>query len=271
MNFLRTAGTMLCLTLICAAMANADARPKPAPRRAKPAPAPTQPESAKPDVMKPLAQPADMEDSEKKPVKPITVVVWGDSIAAGTDGLDWPSITERTYNVALNQGRPVRVINAAVGGMATGAAKEQFDSAIKANAPDIVIIQFGLNDLRYDGSRGPAPISTLAEYKDNLTEMVKRCRDEAKARVVLFGNHKTRVNLVMPSGRTYDEARAEYCSAMRQVALQNKVEFHDLSQELTLEGATWTDFLSVDGVHLSPLGFNAYGRFAANVIARTVR
>ena len=36
----------------------------------------------------------------------------------------------------------------------------------------------------------------------------------------------------------------------RQVAGKAKVEYYDLAQELQVDGATWTDFLSIDGVHL---------------------
>jgi lysophospholipase L1-like esterase len=160
-------------------------------------------------------------------------------------------------------------------------ARHQFAEKISANAPDAVIIQFGLNDMRYDGSRydgsrydgsrGALPLSTLDEFASHLTEMMTRCRDDAHARVIVFGSHKTCVNLVLPSGRTYDEARADYSAVAQKVSATQKVEYHDLAQELQLEDTNWMDFLSADGVHLSPLGFHVYGRFAANVIAQTMK
>ncbi|HVF10719.1 MAG TPA: SGNH/GDSL hydrolase family protein [Abditibacteriaceae bacterium] len=241
MNFTGMAGPLLCGVLLGAMAAGAEEAPK-----------------------------TDAPDAPAT-VKPLTVVVWGDSIAAGSGALQWPAIAERMCNLTLNTGRPVRVINAGISGLPAATARTQFAQKIMANAPDVVIIQFGFNDLRYDGSRGNAPISTLAEFEAHLTDMVARCRDEAHARVIVFGNHRTRVNLVLPSGRTYDEARADYALIAQKVAARAKVSYHDLAQELKVEGTMWTDFLADDGVHLSPLGFNAYGRFAANVIAQTVK
>ena len=200
--------------------------------------------------------------------KPLTVVVWGDSIAAGGD-LNWPALAERACNLALNVGRKVKIVNGGVGGLPAAQAREDFETRILEHAPDMVFIQFGLNDLRFDGSRGAQPISTSQEFAHHIREMVVKCRDVAHARVVVLGNHRTRANITMPSGRTYDQARADLCAVARQVATEEKVEFHDMAKELVVEGSTWTDFLADDGVHLSPQGLYAYARFAANIIAQT--
>ena len=43
-------------------------------------------------------------------------------------------------------------------------AREEFAASVLLHRPDVVIIQFGLNDLRFDGSRGHLPISTPEEF-----------------------------------------------------------------------------------------------------------
>jgi lysophospholipase L1-like esterase len=199
---------------------------------------------------------------------PTTVVVWGDSIAAGSAEYQWPAIAERTCNLVLNTGTPVRVVNKGVGGKPACHARHEFEERVLAHKPALAIIQFGFNDMRYDGSRGDQPLSTPAEFEEHLQVMVRRCREEAQARVVLFGNHRTQLNLLMPTGKSYDETRVEYDGAVRRVAAAMDVPYYDLSEELKVPGASWTEFLVADGVHLSPLGYHAYGRFAANVMMR---
>jgi len=197
---------------------------------------------------------------------PLTVVVWGDSIAAGSAELQWPALAERTCNLVLNTGQTVRVVNEGVGGKPASHARHEFEERVLAHKPALVFIQFGFNDLRYDGSRGDKPLSTPAEFEEHLRDMVRSCRELAGAKVVLFGNHRTQLNLTMPGGKSYDEMRVEYDVVVRRVAANLQVPYYDLSEELKVPGASWTELLADDGVHLSPLGYHAYGRFAAGVI-----
>ncbi len=74
-------------------------------------------------------------------------MVWGDSIAAS----GWPQQVEFIYNVALNTGRAVRVINSGVGGKPASHARNEFDTKVAQHKPEVVFIQFGFNDMRYDG------------------------------------------------------------------------------------------------------------------------
>jgi lysophospholipase L1-like esterase len=202
--------------------------------------------------------------------KPFTVVVWGDSIAAGTAEYQWPALAERMCNVVLNTGHAVRVVNEGVGGKPAAGARHEFAERVLAHNPDLVIIQFGFNDIRYDGSRGNQPLSTPSEFGEHLQEMVRRCRQEAGANVVLFGNHRTRVGLTLPSRQSYDEGRIEYSALAQGVATRARVPFYDLAQELQMPEANWADFVGADGVHLSPLGFHAYAYFAANLIMQNL-
>ncbi len=197
---------------------------------------------------------------------PYVVVVWGDSIAAGGGANAWPGIAERTCNLVTNTGRPVKLVNSAAGGMPAAQARREFAQRVLAHRPQLVLLQFGFNDLRHDGARGPLPISTAAEFAEHLEAMGRACRDQAGAAVVYFGNHRARLVLEMPDGRQYDAWRQQYNDVARAVAARLSAPYFDLAQELWLPGAAWTDLVCEDGVHLSPLGYHAYGRFAAQVI-----
>lgn len=199
---------------------------------------------------------------------PFVVVVWSDSIGAGDQQHQWPALVETFCNVALNTGRIVKVLNESAGGMPAARARHEFESRVLRHSPDLVVIQFGFNDLRHDGSRGAQPISTPEEFGEHVTDMILKCRERTGSRVVIFGNHRARSALVMPGGLTYDETRARYNAAARQAAEAAGVPFYDMAVELKAPEADWKDFVCADGVHLSPLGCHAYAWFAASLVSR---
>jgi len=193
-----------------------------------------------------------------------TVVVWGDSIAAS----GWPQLLETTFNVCCNTGLPLRVVNSGQGGNPAACARKEFGQNILAHQPDVVIIQFGLNDQRFDGSRGPLPISTPDEFGDHLAEMIRLCRVEACAEVIVFGNHRTLVSLMLPSGISYDETVCVYNRVAATVAAAAGVRFVGMREALQHPDIPYTRLLADDGVHLSPLGMECYSRIAATELLR---
>ena len=202
---------------------------------------------------------------------PYRVVAWGDSIAAGNADTAWPGVAERSCQVVINTGRPVQVINEAVCGKPAAHAVREFEARILPHRPDLVIIQFGFNDVRHDGSRGPDPLSTPEEFEQHLASMIRQCRGQAQADVIVLGNHRTRTNIRFPTGRTYEESRILYNAIARRTAAQAGVEFHDMSDPAHLPDATgWQELVVPDGVHLSPLGVTVYGRAIATWIMQHV-
>ena len=200
-----------------------------------------------------------------------TVVIWGDSIAAGNAQYKWPSLAELKCNLVINSGKKIKIINEGTGGMAAAHALKEFYSRVLQHKPDLVIIQFGFNDMRFDGSRINKPISTIEEFEDHISKMVLLCHNEAKAKVLLLGNHRTRLRLTLPSGIDYDEARIQYNLAIERVAKKYNVMFFDMSKELNIPEAKWYEYLCEDGVHLSPLGFYAYASRIAGIIAGIIK
>jgi len=197
-----------------------------------------------------------------QPSEPCVVVVWGDSIAAS----GWPQQMEFTYNVALNTGRSIRVINSGVGGKPASHARDEFDAKVAQHKPEVVFIQFGFNDMRYDGSRGALPLSTPEEFEGHMTHMVKRCKEELGAKVIVFGNHRVNRCTVLPSGLRYEQARAEYNVRARAAARASGAPWIDMSQVLALEETHWTTLVSDDGVHLSGAGLKAYASAGATAV-----
>ena len=199
-------------------------------------------------------------------MEPYVVVVWGDSIAAS----GWPQQAETIFNVALNRGRPIKVINSGTCGLAASVAREQFDETILPHHPELIIMQFGFNDMRHDGSRGELPLSTPKEFDEHLMAMVKMSGEKTGAKVVIFGNHQTRSILTLPTGLQYEETRVYYNSLARKVAKKMKTAYYDMAEMMAASGFRIEEIVSDDGVHLTPHGIQAYAQIAANSILKAM-
>ena len=117
---------------------------------------------------------------------PVTIVAFGDSTTA-------PRGRTAVYATLLAnelscEGGDVRVINAGVGGNTTANARTRFQKDVLEHKPDVVILQFGINDSAVDVWKNPpatAPRVALAEYRKNLAEMVRTLK-QGGTRVVLM-------------------------------------------------------------------------------------
>ena len=77
-----------------------------------------------------------------------TIVVLGDSIAAGSPGLSdraWPALLASRLR-AEYPNITWQVVNAGVPGSTAPMGYARFDRAVAAHVPDVVLIAFGLND-----------------------------------------------------------------------------------------------------------------------------
>jgi acyl-CoA thioesterase-1 len=106
------------------------------------------------------------------------VVILGDSLAAGF-GLPaaeaFPALVEARLRA---EGRQLRVVNAGVSGDTTAGGLRRLDWVLKANGPDLVVVELGGND----GLRG----LSLEETESNLRSLIERSKDSG-AQVLLAG------------------------------------------------------------------------------------
>jgi lysophospholipase L1-like esterase/endonuclease/exonuclease/phosphatase family metal-dependent hydrolase len=101
----------------------------------------------------------------------VRVVAFGDSTTAV---YDWPPSVGEVYAQCLpktlaEHGIRAEVINAGIGDTTTREGRERLDTDVRSHAPDIVIIQFGINDSWIDADLGRTkPRLTRDEFRDNL-------------------------------------------------------------------------------------------------------
>ena len=126
--------------------------------------------------------------SEKSPLQ---IVAFGDSTTAV---YDWKSSTAEVYAQCLprslaRQGIAVDVINAGIGDTTTREGRERLDRDVRAHQPNLVIIQFGINDSWIDIDIGRTkPRLTREEFRDNLGFIISQLQSDGAAIILMTPN-----------------------------------------------------------------------------------
>lgn len=200
--------------------------------------------------------------ADARPAAPqteLTIVAFGDSTTAPRHGVD-QVYADRLPDLLATTGARARVINAGVGGSHTGRltdnarhkrrhALDRFDEAVRAHDPDIVIIQFGINDSWVD-SNDPGDKSriSLEAYERNLRHIVTTLKNDG-----------TRVILMTPNtlGERFEAWRHQrlsgYVAAVREIAEDHAVALIDVA-ELFAKSQGGADRLLLDGSHPNDSG-----------------
>ena len=105
----------------------------------------------------------------------LRIVAFGDSTTAV---YDWPPSVGEVYAQCLPKslavhGIAAEVTNAGIGDTTTREGRVRLDGDVRSHAPDIVIIQFGINDSWIDADLGQTkPRLTREEFRDNLNYFI---------------------------------------------------------------------------------------------------
>jgi lysophospholipase L1-like esterase len=202
----------------------------------------------------------------------MNVLFFGDSICNG-QGIalhkGWvPRLSASLSELAMNYGRNLVVINSAVNGRTTRQALETMPYEVQSIAPEVIIVQFGMNDCNiWQTDRGNPRVSPLA-FEGNLREIVKRGLTFGAKAVFLHTNHPTTRDHtpLAHSANTYEAQNRSYNDIIRKVAATSdpRVRLNDIAAEF--ERAIGSDrsnvqkYVLADGLHLSEEGHDLYYR-----------
>jgi lysophospholipase L1-like esterase len=121
--------------------------------------------------------------------KRIRIVALGDSTTASYR--DWAPVVHEVYADCLpGELEPLgifaAVINAGIGDTTTEQAVARLDRDVRRFRPDLVVVQFGINDSWIDVDLGKTlPRLSRAQFRDNLRTIIRRLKHD-KARIVLM-------------------------------------------------------------------------------------
>lgn len=197
----------------------------------------------------------------------VTLVFFGDSITEGQyvhHSLRWTEITsvrlKAHFGARFDPNRHYHYVHG-ISGETTRQALERFPRQVQQLAPDILTIQFGLNDCNcWDTDRGLPRVSEAA-YKANLAEMIDRARRFGTKQIILSTNHPTLRHRPMVSGETLEQRRTKYNEIVRDVARQSRVTLCDIEAAFAFASrAQLADLLlpEPDVLHLSASGHQLY-------------
>jgi lysophospholipase L1-like esterase len=193
----------------------------------------------------------------------LTIVHMGDSITYGQyldPTLRWTTLIEERLR-ADHDHHEIRTFNRGISGETTRMGLERFPRDVQDLAPQIMTLQFGLNDCNcWETDRGLPRVSEDA-YRANLVEMIARARHFGAEQIILSTNHRTLRLDTLPSGEVFEEANARYSEIVRDVAAETDVDLCDIRRAFGgFDHEQLADLLlpAPDVLHLSEEGNRVY-------------
>lgn len=164
------------------------------------------------------------------PTRTITVVHMGDSITFGQyldPSVRWTSLVEERLHAEFEDVE-IRAFNRGISGETTRMGLERFPRDVQDVGPDVMTLQFGLNDCNCWQTDAGLPRVSEAAFRANLVEMIERARRFGAGQIVLATNHRTLRRDVLPSGEVYEDANERYSEIVRDVAVETGVDLCDI-------------------------------------------
>jgi len=192
----------------------------------------------------------------------ITLVYMGDSVTVGQHidpDVRWTSLLDTRIREQF--GQRVASHNKGVSGETTRMGLERFPRDVQAFRPEVMTLQFGLNDCNCWQTDEGHPRVSPAAFVANLHEMIARARLFGSHEIILSTNHCTLRRAPMASGESLEEANLRYNDLIRQVAVESGVLLCDIEEAFaSLEDDELEGLLlpTPDVLHLSEQGNRVY-------------
>lgn len=209
------------------------------------------------------------------------ICIFGDSIAAGQGvpyDATWAHQCERLL-AGNPKAQPLTFSNVSVNGDTTRMALERMPRDVQAFKPDVLVIQFGLNDANFWVSDAGHPRVSPAAFAANLSEMIDRGRRAGAREVLIQTNHLTEENgpveakISRLAPCSYREHARHYNEVVRRVAGACDVTLVDVEHLVAGAGTcSMRRLLLADGLHLSAFGHEVYfGAVSPSLLAAIAR
>jgi lysophospholipase L1-like esterase len=207
---------------------------------------------------------------------PKRIVLLGDSTTYGY-------ALDRTYGQILSEiltarGIAALVVNAGINGNTTDGARTRFERDVLARKPNIVVIQYGLNDQAIRLYRDPVATGTLVaqeQFVGNLRAFVRQLRERGITAILMTPNpmvwtpelgqkYPDGPYLAPPDGGNRRLER--YVESIRALAVEERVPLVDIYRIYTTRNSL-DDLFLPDGVHPNEKAYGINADALANVLA----
>ena len=186
--------------------------------------------------------------------KNMTVVAFGDSITA------WKGWVAMLYGQLGTE-----VINAGVGGDRTVQALARIDDDVIAHDPDLVIVNFGMNDQAVDSSTNKN-LTPIDQYEKNYRTIIEKIKATG-SKIILVAVHDVCNSKYGGGSLAYNKTDAQgvgyvdrYNEVVKKLANEYKLGFLDINSLAEKQ----LDSIILDGIHLNDLGQKKYCEWISN-------
>jgi acyl-CoA thioesterase-1 len=208
--------------------------------------------------------------------------LFGDSICFGqlvSHHLTWISSLSSRISEILGSESGVLIQNASINGNTTRQALERMSYDVTSHQPDVLLVQFGMNDCNFWQTDFGAPRVSQRSFESNLHEIIDRADAAGVKHIFLATNHpSTKGEFPHLVGLTHAESNKKYNAIIRKLACS----LIDVKKSLTLidnekfwmsriesqSGVRLDDLLLPDGIHLSEAGHRLYDEYAGSIICK---
>jgi lysophospholipase L1-like esterase len=195
----------------------------------------------------------------------LTVLFMGDSITEGQyvdTSLRWTNmIADELTRVYLSTPVNIQFLNKGISGETTRQGLERFPRDVQAQLPDLMTLEFGLNDCNCWVTDRGLPRVSIAAYRANIIEMIQRARLFGAKEIIVQNNHPTLRRKVLLSGESLEDGRKRYNAVVREIAIELGVVFCDIESAFKGldDSALDAELLPYpDHLHLSVQGHRRY-------------
>ena len=211
------------------------------------------------------------------PDDPFRIAFFGDSICFG-EGVSlhkgWVSrLSAMIGDSSLGGAHDIEVANFGVNGNTTRLALERMPYDIQSRHPEILIVQFGMNDCNHWETDRGVPRVSPSGFRANLEEIVTRGLTFGALKVFLHTNHPTtRDYLLAGSDVTYEQNNERYNGIIREVAaaMGPSVALTDIelvwNEHVAGDRVDLDELLLPDKLHLSESGHDLYFDTVAPIV-----
>lgn len=207
----------------------------------------------------------------------INVVYFGDSITFGqyVDAADrWTTLVDEELDgIYKDTAIHIQTLNRGVSGETTRMGLNRFANDVQAIQPDIVTIQFGMNDCNCWFTDRGLPRTSERAYQANMAEMIERARHFGASHVILATNHRSMKRKAMLSGEPFEDASRRYNELARGVVKETGAILSDVELAFDPFDDSQLEKLLLpypDCLHLSVEGHRVYAGVVRDPILAAV-
>lgn len=197
----------------------------------------------------------------------IDIIIFSDSVGTGQYTSlthSWAALlSEYLSQFSESLEEDIIVTNSSGNGRTTRQALEIMQYEVLSKTPDILIIQFGLNDCNIWADAHGVPRVTEAAFMANLAEMAWRAKVADTPEIFLVTNHPS---CMQDLG--YNRRNNMYNCRIREVYRDSEV--HLLDMEKVFEAKCCSDCLLKDGLHLNNKGHILYFNAIHPIIKKAI-